>query len=209
MFIPNCKSLMVIMFALAFAVLPCAARAQGNLLKNGDFEDGLSSWQTPSWFKKAIEPRIDTTENQGPGSGSLRFDGDKINMGYVMQQVAIKPGKQMFRLSGWMKTADFQNSWGARIQAQAISFVKGKEVYSPNYPLITPPHLHEISWCEFSLEFTPPETAQVIRVILLTQPPTFPAKPNNGKVWFDNIKLECITEPVSVEQVTHNAQKSY
>lgn len=174
--------------ALSFlSMFLSGADENGNLLLNGDFEDGLKGWQTPGWHKTALEGTLDSSENQGPGNASLKLSGDGTRTGYVLQQIKIKPGKQSYRLEGWVKYAGFENSWSVRLQIFAVSIIDGKELTQAWYAVA--PIRTESDWCKLSKDFTPPETASYLRIGLFTNYPTVPPKPNTGVVWFDNLSL--------------------
>ncbi len=183
----------LLLVGLGFATL--AAESE-NLLKNGDFEDGLRHWQVPAWFKNGLTPEADPGVNQGPGNGSLKLAGRDASQGYVIQQIVIPADAKRLRISGWMKTQGFQNAWAARIQVEIFN-AKSEKV-GPGFPMITPVRNSDTDWTEYGRDIELPEGARYFRVILLTQYPTKPT-PNAGIVWFDNIMVTRIAEPEKQE----------
>lgn len=155
-------------------------------IKNGDFEDGLKNWIQLSWMRNTITPEIDAAENQGIGCGSLKIVGDGHKHGYFVQQFNIPRNLKKVRVSGYMKTEGFQNSWAARIQVEFFS--QDSKQVGRGIPMITPVNKHTTDWTLYSKEITIPENARFFRLILLTTQPGN-NKPNAGTAWFDNIEV--------------------
>ena len=174
----------IISFVLMTAAL-CGAEPR-SFIKNGDFEDGLKHWQQLKWIRNPIAPEIDTSVNQGIGCGSLKFVGDGRKQGYYIQQFVIPNDLKKVRVSGYMKTEGFQNSWAARIQVEFFS--QDSKQVGRGIPMITPVNKHTTDWTLYSKEITIPENARFFRLILLTTQPGN-NKPNEGTAWFDNIEV--------------------
>ena len=191
------KKTLILGYALLAGVgVLCAATndaAPRNMLKNGDFENGSMYWKTPEWFKSAFAPVIDKSNNQGPGMGSLKATGEGNRQCYFIQQIVIPRGCTKLRLSGYMKTAGFQNGWTAWIQGQCFSDIGP---VGRGFPLITPPAKSDTDWTFYTMDITLPPEAKYFRVILMTNGPGND-KPNAGKAWFDNISLTVIPEDES------------
>ena len=161
-----------------------------NLLKNPSFEEGLENWNIPSWIENTIKVEIDRSIFQGPGNASLKMVGEEGKRGILMQSVVRNPDVKRYRISGWMKTKDFENGWYAEITAECVFQKDGKQQYA-YYNIITQWDIHNMDWTKFEKEFEVPEGTTQIRVLLQTKSPSGKLEPGNkGTVWFDNICLE-------------------
>lgn len=171
--------------------------SQENLVANGSFEEGLSSWAIPAWMKNTIKPEIDKGVIQGPGSASLKFPGEPNGRVFLLQTIKLDKsatGNKKFKISGWIKMKNFENGWTAAVTAECVAAADGKQTYK-YFGIITPWELSEMEWTRYEKVFELPGDTEHLRIILQTRSPkgNF-EKPNTGIVWFDNISLEPVSE---------------
>lgn len=168
-----------ILFPLLFVA--CLLLA-GNLLYNGDFEQGLAGWTTEHWW---YEAKVD---GKGTGLSKIEVD-DKVfksggkslkiigkgNRGIAMQVLRLPPGKYIVR--GYMKCENLGN-------AQASILVEFIDKEGKWFEGITAGSLSGTSdWTLVEKEIVfPPQTVEV-HFDLLT------SSPNDGIAWFDAIEL--------------------
>ncbi|MGC9318218.1 MAG: carbohydrate binding domain-containing protein [Armatimonadota bacterium] len=80
-------------------VVPAMCLAQGNLVANGGFEDGLEGWITDVIVAPA--EFVECTENVHSGETSLRIDLGQSARGFARSPAfEVEPGKQ-YRVSVW------------------------------------------------------------------------------------------------------------
>ncbi|OPY88940.1 MAG: Carbohydrate binding domain protein [Smithella sp. PtaU1.Bin162] len=172
-----------------------------NLIMNGSFEEGILLWEVPPWINSSIKPQLDKAIIQGPGSASLSFAGKPNVKAFILQTIKLKEemkGKEL-KISGWIRTKDFENSWIAAISVECIINKDGKISYK-YFGINTPWYLKELDWTKYEKIFVLPENPTTLRVILQTASPTGGfEKSNTGTVWFDNVKLELINEQTRKE----------
>lgn len=82
-----------------------SAAPEGNLLTNGDFEDGVAGWPASSVLSSC-------TEDKHSGNAALKFVDNNGNAGgpYFQQVVAVEAGKT-YKLSAWVKVLEGTNGY--------------------------------------------------------------------------------------------------
>lgn len=182
-------------FAATLCVLvSTGVYSQENLVMNGSFEEGLSGWEIPSWAKNTISPEIDKSVIQGPGSASLKFAGKPDARVFILQNVKFDKATKKMKISGWIKTKNFENAWTAAISIECVIVADGKQSYK-YFGVITSWGLSEMEWTNYEKIFELPPNTEYLRIILQTRSPKGDfERPNTGIVWFDNISLEPVAE---------------
>ena len=160
----------------------------GNVLKNPGFEDGLKSWKA---HKSQITPQIDNSTVQGVGSSSLKIVGKAKKVGYITQTIKIRPQRNKYKLSGWIKTKDFADKWAASIWLQCAVQKGGKRFWKA-FALQTNYHLPNLEWSKFEKTIDIPPNTEYMNILLRTRPVSKNVQNNSGTAWFDNISLEQI-----------------
>jgi len=157
-------------------------RWQRNLLRNGDFEEGLAFWSTNhQWYARGeglshweVDEKIVKS-----GKRSLKVIG-KNNRGIAIQD--IRPPSPTCQVSGWLRCENLKGY--ARIFVEFID-AEGKWLAGVVVGEVT----GTTDWTFVSKEVTMPTDAVVFRVDLLT------TEPNEGVAWFDEISVIPILPP--------------
>lgn len=154
----------------------------GNLLYNGDFEEGLAGWTTEHWW---YEAKID-----GKGTGISKIEADetiaksgtkslkiigKGNRGIAMQVLRLPPGRYIVR--GYLKCENLG-------EAQASILVEFIDKEGKWFEGITAGSVSGTSdWTFIEKEIEFPQQTAWVHFDLLT------SSPNEGSAWFDAIEL--------------------
>ena len=89
--------------AIALSLCAAAANAQANLVVNGSFESGLTSWTTNGFFSQGFDYGIDNLSQ----SGSNAFYGGAIqSLGFLNQTFATQTG-QRYDVDFWLASDGF------------------------------------------------------------------------------------------------------
>ena len=148
------------------------SQAAGNLLRNGDFEKGLTGWSVPGWIEDGLTPQLDSRLFHRVGTMSLRLDGEPGKRGIVRQQVRLPSGQdRTFRLTGWIRTRDFENNWTAGIRVKYRTMVDGESVRRSHGSITSWQHTY-VDWDRHEVEFTVPDDVDDLFVVLRTQWPS-------------------------------------
>jgi hypothetical protein len=84
-----------------------------NLIRNSNFENGVSEWKPPTWKrgdnKTWLVPVADSAKSQGPGgSTSMRLDWTNNTICYLWYHKEIQlPKEKELELSFWMRAAGY------------------------------------------------------------------------------------------------------
>jgi len=152
--------------------------ATGNLITNGDFEQGNANWSfAHDWYAKPQGgglSQMAVVDGEGRnGSKCLKFTGQG-KRGIAMQVFPVNPGK--YRVTGWMKCADLGTN--ATILCEWMSkdnkWLRGDQAGS-----VTGTQ----DWQQFDTIVEAPLDARSVHLDLLT------GDVNNGTVWFDEISM--------------------
>ncbi|MCX7968195.1 MAG: hypothetical protein N3B10_06855, partial [Armatimonadetes bacterium] len=157
-------------------------RLQRNLLRNGNFEQGLEGWSTEHhWYARGeglSQWEVDEKVVKS-GKRSLKVIG-KNNRGIAIQD--LRPPFPVCQVSGWLKCENLKgHAW------IFIEFIdaQGKWLAGVVVGEVT----GTTDWTFVSKEVTMPPDAVVFRVDLLT------TEPNNGIAWFDDISVVPLLPP--------------
>lgn len=159
------------------ACSPGLAR-EGELIRNGGFEDGLTSWGADNqWYvqgdKGLSASSVDETGAHG-GARSLKLAGDG-NRGIVLQTLEIWPDR--FLASGWLRCEGLEG-------AQATILLEWKDVagkWLGGLPVGSVTGTSD--WTRVEIAFEPPPEAHTVSIDCLT------SGPNTGAAWFDDLSL--------------------
>lgn len=199
--------LVAMMFLISF--LHTTPAEAGNLLWNPGFEKGLEAWEVPpsGWImgRNVRQPVIDKVVFQGQGNASLKMVGGGGKRGSVFQVITHNPEIKTYRISGWIKLQDFENTGIARISVQCGRGVELLEVFSVSTPL----RIINMDWQKFEMEFAVPSGTSFIRIVLDTAHKKgwgeFEGM-NKGTAWFDNIILEGFTVKGQKVSINKNSE---
>jgi len=174
---------------------PLVSTGENNLLKNGNFSEGLNGWTYPE-SELVIVPEIDRLETCS-GGACIVGRGIEGKQFLVSQQVEPVKGINKYRLSGWIKIKDFTNLWQAHIQATiSLRNLDGKIVNKVVADCNTHHEINNMGWHFRGKEFEVPKDESIISisVTIFTEHPSGKgpkeSRPNRGTVWFDEIVLE-------------------
>ena len=160
---------------------PFLTFAAGNLIKNGNFENGLEHWKVPVWVKNYIPPDIDKTQNQGPaGSQALRIKPKPGCLKFlVIQEVPIPAGTSgKYIFSYWIKTEGYRHSWMAHAHIpRRVSCG------------VTPWNKSSTNWTYYSKVFDIKPKDRMLKVHLTSVRSSNTSPQNPGTTWYDNISL--------------------
>ena len=203
-----------IMFLVGFLFVSLAEAENlvENLLKNPGFEEGLEGWMVPppDWGsgKNVRDPVIDESVVQGPGHVSLKMIGEEGKRGCILQSVVCNPKIKRYKISGWMKTKDFENAWIARIVVHCTG--KGGK-WLACFLVQTSHRVPDTDWERFEREFEVPEETTSLQIRLETYHASGKlVEVNRGTAWFDNISFEesgSMSEEVSIHRVYPEGEK--
>lgn len=87
-----------------------SARSGGDLLRNGGFELGMTSWNIGGWHPSPESFGTDG-RNAHAGGYSLKIEHSVPNDSYLIQKVPVEPDT-VYRVSGWIKTRNVRSSEG-------------------------------------------------------------------------------------------------
>lgn len=163
-------------FPALLALLTLAAT--GNLITNGDFEQGLKGWSLSNdWYAKPPGGGLSqmTVADEGHGGGkAIKFVGEG-KRGIAMQVFPVYPGK--YRVTGWIKCEGLEGV-NASVLCEWMSadnqWMRGDTAASAT---------GTTDWKAFDTTVEAPEGARSIHFDLLT------SEPNNGSAWFDDIAV--------------------
>ena len=89
--------------ALALTLCAGSALGQVNVIANGGFESGLSSWTTTGFFSLGFDYGVDNLAH----SGTAAFFGGAIGaLGFLQQSVATQPGTT-YDIDFWLRSDGF------------------------------------------------------------------------------------------------------
>jgi len=88
------------------AATPSATPAEGNLIKNGNFENGTDGWELFADAKKA-KLSVDSQELHN-GKPTLRIDSAEADHSFFNQKVTVKPHTR-YQFSGYIKTQNVES----------------------------------------------------------------------------------------------------
>lgn len=163
-------------------VTPLRDRLQRNLLRNGDFEQGLDGWSTEhQWYAKGeglSRWEVDETVVKS-GKRSVKVVGQN-NRGIAIQD--LRPPFPLCQVSGWLRCENLKGY--ARIFIEFID-AGGKWLSGVVVGEVT----GTTDWTFFSKEVAMPPDAVTFRVDLLT------TEPNDGVAWFDAISAVPVLPP--------------
>jgi hypothetical protein len=163
---------------VAFAACTPSRAREGDLIRNGGFEDGLSGWATDhQWYvqgdKGLSATSVDETLAHG-GTRSLRIQGDG-NRGIVLQNCESWPDR--FVASGWIRCEGLDG-------AQATILLEWKDVegkWLSGLPVGSVTGTSD--WTRVEIAFDAPAEAHSVSIDCLT------SAPNKGTAWFDDLSL--------------------
>jgi hypothetical protein len=95
--------------------------AAGERLINGGFENGLASWERPSWFANVADVEATVVHT---GARAFRFNGRGTGV-YLKQEFAAA-GQQQLRFSGWVSVPGYDVSGGGIIELIAYNTNRGQ-----------------------------------------------------------------------------------
>ncbi len=153
-----------------------------NLLRNGDFEQGLEGWSTehPWYIRGEGLSRWEVDESIAKsGKRSVKVIG-KNNRGIAIQDV--RPPVPICQVSGRLRCENLKGA--ARIFVEFIA-ADGKWLKGIVVGEVT----GTTDWTFFSKEVEMPPDAEVLRVDLLT------TEPNSGFAWFDDVSVVPVLPP--------------
>ena len=89
----------------ALALIMCAgsAHAQANIVANGGFEAGLTSWTTSGFFAQGFDFGVDSLAHTGT---SAFFGGAIDGLGFLQQGIATQPGTR-YDVDFWLASDGF------------------------------------------------------------------------------------------------------
>ncbi len=161
---------------------PLRERFNRNLLRNGDFEQGLVAWTTDHpWYARGEGlSRWEVDEQVAKeGKRSLKVIG-KNNRGIAIQDV--HPPVPTCRVGGWVRCENLRDAAG--ILAEFIA-PDGKWVGGEMVGTVS----GTTDWTFVSKEVTLPPEAVTLRIDLLT------TEPNEGVAWFDAVSVVPVLPP--------------
>ncbi|MDD2707992.1 MAG: sugar-binding protein [Verrucomicrobiae bacterium] len=166
---------------------------QLNLLKNGNFENGLENWSRPNWICDLITPRI---VHQNEGDAILKMEGREGQDGYVMQSVRINPQVKRYKFIGWIKTHGLAEGSSAIMEGSTFPLGgrKGITHFTCSVSESRP------GWTKCEKEFDVPNGTPIINIALKARGPVKNSKNNKhnfGECLFCNISLEEMPEPTN------------
>lgn len=161
---------------------PLRERLARNLLRNGDFEQGLDGWSTAhGWYARGdglSAWAVDETVAHS-GQRSVKVSGQN-NRGIALQDV--RPPLPVCTVSGWLR--------GENLSGQAqilVEFIAPDGQWLSGVPVGSVTGTSDWTFVQQEVEM-PPE-AGVLRVDLLT------TEPNTGVAWFDNVSVRVHLPP--------------
>lgn len=190
------------MFAMVLtgSVKAAELNSDGNLIKNGNFEQGLKNWYIPTWRKDVtVKPEIDDEISQGWGASSLKFVGIPGKIVFFEQRIKIPTGVKKLKLIAWIKTEKFNLLWVAPIRVHfSYKDDKNKTIYK-NFGFATDYRKRSQDWTKFEMKFTVPAkfNSNVLFWITTSQCQNKhfdKAKGNSGTLWVDNITLSAVSD---------------
>jgi hypothetical protein len=155
----------------------------GNLVVNGDFENGLLNggfgWRyVPA---SGVTASLDTsTFHDGMQSLSLQLDGENLSDCGFSELVVVEPGAH-YHVSGWMHAEDLESAHGVGISVS--------DAYSRAGLLFTDEALGSFPWREIAGDFVAPADTQLVKIALMRSPANGRIQ---GKLWLDDVRIEKI-----------------
>ncbi|MCC6155195.1 MAG: carbohydrate binding domain-containing protein [Candidatus Hydrogenedentes bacterium] len=150
-----------------------------NILKNGDFDSGVSYW---SDLPDAKHLAADTAEKQIQGKSSLRIDLKDLSKANLMQWIGGATPNATYRLDGYMKLAD--------VQGNAFLTVVAENSQRKNKAWLGTEKLTgTTAWKKVSLQFKTAEDTDTLGVRFEYQPEKPGTPASGGTIWLDNISL--------------------
>lgn len=164
---------------LLAASVGCSFAAGGNLLDNGDFQQGNRSWSLGNgWFEKPAGAGVSemvVVDGEGRNGGkALKIVGGG-KRGLAMQVFNVYPGK--YRVTGWIKCEKLDTTT-ATVLCEWMSGAD-KWLRGDNAASIT----GTTDWKAFDAVVEAPEEARAVHLDLLT------SDVNNGTAWFDDLAM--------------------
>lgn len=171
-------SLPTVLGVLFLAAAGSSLAATGNLISNGDFEQGSKGWLLSNdWYAKPPGGGLSemTVVNEGHGGGkALKFVGGG-KRGLAMQVFPVYPGK--YRVTGWLKCEGLDTT-GASVLCEWMD-AHDKWMSGDTAVSVT----GTTDWKAFDATVQAPEGARSVHFDLLT------GEPNSGTAWFDDIAV--------------------
>ncbi|MDZ7841336.1 MAG: hypothetical protein U5R46_11040 [Gammaproteobacteria bacterium] len=151
-------------------------------LENGGFEDELRGglgWRINDRGSARIERDIRLDQSNGP-SLKITFPGsENLNFHHVRQYLPVKPGR-LYTLSFDWRGKNISTRSGPYVEVHAPS--DGRLVASQG-------QWGTWDWQPQSLDFTVPDSVEVVEVRVRRNPTTALDNEIQGSVWFDNFRL--------------------
>ncbi len=157
---------------------------EGNLVGNGDFEEGLYEWNVPEWTVRGKVFSIDETASQEPrGTRSLRMDLTQgLNSALLMEETFPLPKEiKDYTFSCWLKKMPNAKN-NALIDVRLTFSAEGKKGFSQGFRI----RYDELKteWTNFNKEFTLPDAYAEGRVSIMIT-----GVNENAAAWLDNIQV--------------------
>ncbi len=170
-----------------------AAKPEGELLTNGDFEEPILDGGFDWYFERIEGVRVDFDDREFQhGSQSLRltFDGSSNpDFQNVWQKIPLVTGRR-YRLSAFVRTEDLTSDSGVRVCAVGDGLVP-----AAIFKVCGKSRLGTEPWTREEIEFTAAAPNQLVG-IALCRPHS--ARPLNnqisGRFWLDNVSLTPLPE---------------
>lgn len=178
------KSWISKLFFCSAAAFLVSLNAQ-NLVKNGDFESGISQWKLPGWKHNWLTPVHDKSTTQGAGgSCSMRMDWTNQHTFYVIYEetVQIPAGTKELEMSFWTKSQGYETTTKGRLNL-IVEFPEMGKKKGYIKTLSTPWNKTQPDWTYFEQKIVVPEKVTMLKIGLKIDG----YKNKSGTTWVDNI----------------------
>lgn len=177
----------------AFALDDSVVTEQGNLIENGDFESGDEYWSTYAYVDDTSYFFVDDAVSRH-GNKSLCIESTADNDARIIQDITVAPNKY-YTVTAWVKTQNVPEStvgkqcYGATISVMDTTYVS-KSCYGSS------------GWNKLTFSFYTADNQTVVELCFTLGGY---GMMNSGKVWFDDITVEEVSErPDQVYHLEYN-----